>query len=69
MPAATEATLLMPGLSPVDSKPIGARFDGGALSSDGDLLVLPEVEQRPNVVRRLAACIHDSVDRLEYIAR
>jgi hypothetical protein len=59
MPADTQATLPLPGLSPVDGKPIIARFDGGSLSSDGGLLALREVDERLGVARRLAACIDD----------
>jgi hypothetical protein len=40
MPAANQATPPLPGLSPIEGKPIIARFDGGALSSDGGLLAL-----------------------------
>ena len=46
MPAKVETTPALPGLSPVGSKPVLARFDGGHLCSDGGLLVLREVEQR-----------------------
>jgi hypothetical protein len=59
MPATTEATLPLPGLSPVEGKPIIARFDGGALSSDGGLLALREIEERLGIAQRLAACIDD----------
>jgi hypothetical protein len=59
MPADIDVTLPLPGLSPVAGKPIIARFDGGALSSDGGLLALREVEARLGVARRLAACIDD----------
>jgi hypothetical protein len=34
----------LPGLSPVSSKTIVAKFDGGLLSSDGGILILREVE-------------------------
>ena len=54
-----DATLPLPGLSPVAGKDLVARFDGGRLSSDGGLLVLREVEQRLRVAERLAACIQD----------
>jgi hypothetical protein len=47
------------GRSPVEGKPIIARFDGGSLSSDGGLLALREVEDRLGVAQRLAACIED----------
>jgi len=59
MPAEREATLPLPGLSPVGGKPIVARFDGGSLSSDGGLLTLREIEARLGVAQRLAACIDD----------
>lgn len=59
MPATTEATLPLPGLSPVAGRPIIARFDGGALSSDGGLLALREIEERLGLARRLAECIDD----------
>jgi hypothetical protein len=45
MPAEVDLTLPLPGLSPVCSKPIVARFDGGRLSSDGGVLLLAEVER------------------------
>jgi hypothetical protein len=37
-------------------------FDGGRLSSDGDLLVLREIERKLSVADRLAACIDDRRD-------
>jgi hypothetical protein len=58
--ADADATLPLPGLSPVGGKPIIARFDGGSLSSDGGLLALREVEARLGVARRLAGCIDDA---------
>src|ERR1700745_843891 len=36
----TEATLFLPGLSPVGGKTITATFDGGKLSSNGGVLLL-----------------------------
>jgi hypothetical protein len=67
-PADTNATLPLPGLSPVAGKPIIARFDGGSLSSDGGLLALREVEERLGVARRLAECIDDprAPERLQH---
>jgi Transposase DDE domain group 1 len=59
MPAATDCISLLPGLSPVDGKPVVARFDAARMSSDGGLLVLREVEQRVGIAHRLAACIRD----------
>ena len=35
------------------------KFDGGLLSSDGGVLALREVERRPRVADRLAACMVD----------
>jgi hypothetical protein len=55
----SDATLPLPGLSPVCGKTIVARFDGGALSSDAGVLVLSAVEKRLGVAARLAACIKD----------
>jgi len=52
-PAMVDTTLSLPGLSPVRSKPLDIRFDGGVLSSDGGLLLFREVEER----LRLADCL------------
>ena len=62
MPAKVEPSPALPGLSPVGGKPVIARFDGGHLSSDGGLLVLPEVERRFDVAGRLTAYIADPRD-------
>jgi hypothetical protein len=59
MPAALIATPILPGLSPVCTKPIVARFDSALMSSNGGLLVLREIEQRLGIAKRLAACILD----------
>ena len=59
MPAKVEATLPLPGLSPVGGKPLVARFDGGRLSSDGGVLALREIERRLGIADRLAACLED----------
>src|SRR5512135_1298541 len=61
-PAMVDATLPLPGLSPIGGKDIVARFDGGLLSSDGGLVVLREIERRLSVADRLAACIDDPRD-------
>src|SRR5206468_3007085 len=42
----TEATLFLPGLSPVGGKTITATFDGGKLSSNGGVLILREIEPK-----------------------
>ena len=39
-----DSTPILPGLSPVCSKPLDVRFDGGVLSSDGGLLLFREIE-------------------------
>jgi hypothetical protein len=59
MPATVESTPFLPGLSPVCGKPIVARFDAAHISSDGGLLALREVEQRPGIAQQRAACIGD----------
>jgi hypothetical protein len=46
MPTNVDATLPLPGLSPVAGKPIIARFDERSRSSDGGQLALREVEAR-----------------------
>ena len=68
MPADTHATPPLPSLSPVAGKPIIARFDGGALSSDGGLMALREIEEHLGIARRLAACIDDprAPDRVQH---
>ena len=58
-PAMIDLMLPLPGLSPVSSKTVVAKFDGGLLPSDGGILVLREAEQRLRVAERLAACIAD----------
>jgi Transposase DDE domain group 1 len=54
-----DATPFLPGLSPVQGKPVVARFDGGRLSSEGGLLALREIEHRLGIADRLAACLKD----------
>jgi hypothetical protein len=68
MPADTYATLPLPGLSPVTGKPIIAHFDVGALSSDGGLMALREIEEHLGIARRLAAGIDDprAPDRIRH---
>ena len=39
----SDDTPILPGLSPVDSLPIHAKFDGGVMSSNGGALLLREV--------------------------
>jgi len=61
-PAMDDVNPLLPGLSPVADKDIVARFDGGALSSDGGVLVLREIERRAGLADRLAGCLEDPRD-------
>ena len=55
-------TPILPGLSPVGGLDIHARFDGGALSSDGGVLVLREIERRMGIADVLASCLADHRD-------
>src|SRR5260370_29249416 len=44
------------------------RFDGGDITSDGGALVLKQLEERTEIVRRFAACFQDyrKADRIEH---
>jgi hypothetical protein len=55
-------TPLLPGLSPVEGLDIHARFDGGALSSDGGVLLLREIERKLGLTDVLASCLADRRD-------
>ena len=55
-------TLFLPGLSPVENLDIHARFDGGALSSDGGVLLLREIERGLRFAGMIAACMQDKRD-------
>jgi hypothetical protein len=55
----TEATGYLPGLSPVEGKPVHVAFDGGRLTSDAGVLVLAEIERKLGIAERLARCIAD----------
>jgi len=48
---------LSPRLSPIESKELCARFDGGRLSSDGGLLLFPRIERRLGIADLLAPCV------------
>jgi hypothetical protein len=61
-PTMNDDTLFLPGLSPVERHDIHARFDGGALSSDGGVLLLREIERGMNFSGMLASCLHDARD-------
>jgi hypothetical protein len=49
----------LPGLSPVQGKPVHVTFDGGRLSSDAGVLLLAEIERRLKLAERLARCLTD----------
>jgi len=61
-PAINDDTLFLPGLSPVGRHGIHARFDGGALPSDGGVLLLREIERGVNFSGMLASCLQDARD-------
>ena len=63
----TEATLFLPGLSPVGGKDITATFDAGQLSSDGGVLILREIEKRLGMAAMLSACVPDARDQSRVI--
>jgi hypothetical protein len=60
----TEATLFLPGLSPVGGKTITATFDGGKLSSNGGVLILREIERKLGLAAVLSRHIPDGRDRM-----
>jgi Transposase DDE domain group 1 len=60
----TEATLFLPGLSPVGGKTITATFDGGKLSSNGGVLILREIEKKLGLATVLSRHIPDDRDRM-----
>ena len=64
----TEATLFLPGLSPIGGKDITATFDGGQLSSDGGVLILREIEKRVGMAAMLSACVPDARDQSRVMA-
>lgn len=53
-------TPLLPGLSPVHSKPLTAKFDGGRFSSDGGAIVLREIADRLGLAGAIAGPIKDT---------
>src|SRR5207244_7671303 len=59
----TEATLFLPGLSPVGGKTITATFDGGKLSSNGGVLILRAIERKLGLAAVLSRHIPDDRDR------
>ncbi len=55
-----ETIAYLPGLSPVETKELCARFDGGRLSSDGGVLMLREIEKHLGLAARLASGLADT---------
>lgn len=55
-------TPILPGLSPVDGLEIHARFDGGAMSSNGGALLLRQAGRARKLSTLLASCITDARD-------
>jgi hypothetical protein len=55
----TECTQDRFGFESHFSREVVARFDGGALTSDGGALLLREVERRINLIARLSECFDD----------
>ena len=55
----SDDTLFLPGLSSLEGRELRADFDGGALSSDGGVLVLREIERKMGISDVLASCLAD----------
>lgn len=53
-------TPILPGLSSVDGLDIHAKFDGGAMSSNGGALLLREAGRSRGLSTLLASCIGDT---------
>lgn len=64
----TDATPLLPGLSPVAGKSLTAKFDAGRLSSDGGVIVLREAAMRLGLAEAITAPLVDHRDpsRVQY---
>src|ERR1700759_3395497 len=64
----TECTQSSFGFAAWGKREIVARFDGGAISSDGGALLLRETDRRLNLLSRLAACFLDgrNPERVEH---
>jgi hypothetical protein len=59
---ATECKQLSFDFHPLEGRAVVARFDGGAITSDGGGLLLREVERRTGILREFAACFTDYRD-------
>ena len=58
----TQNTPFLPGLSPVEGKPLTAVFDGGRMSSDGGVIVLREIERRLGLANAITKPLTDARD-------
>ena len=58
-PAMTECTPPSFTFADHGRRQVVARFDGGAITSDGGALLLRQTEQRSGIVRQFAACFRD----------
>jgi hypothetical protein len=61
-PAMQDNSHVLPRLSLVVGKPVHAAFDASRLPSDAGILVLAEIERRPDIAERLAGCLSDPRD-------
>ena len=58
----TDDSLLPFSLTAVGAKKVTAAFDGGRLSSDGGVMLLPLAERRLGLAARLAGYLPDARD-------
>src|SRR5215831_13183505 len=58
----TECTIPTLTFQPLGPRAVQARFDGGALTSDGGCLLLGEAERLTGALRQFAACFTDYRD-------
>ena len=58
----SDDSFLLFDLPAVCRKKVSASFDGGAISSDGGLLLLREADRRLGLTRMLASCVEDRRD-------
>ena len=56
------ATSFLPGLSPVEGKPLTATFDAGRLSSDGGVIVVREIALRLGLAEAITGPLLDKRD-------
>ena len=58
----TECSAKPSAFGRVESRPVVAEFDGGALTSDAGGLLLGAADRRLDLVRRIARCFRDARD-------